>query len=112
MIDRLIRTLQALAAPAGIPPEGSPDDVDELAREFADALLLASDCPQLRFTGDQRDRLFALDDLLERMSGGENAGLWTPEARRRAPEWEEVRVRARAALLGLGYGTGHRDGDG
>lgn len=106
MIERLIRTLRALAARVDVPPSGDSAwfiDSDELAREFADALLLASDCPQLRLTDDQRDGLFALDDLLERMTGETSAGPWTPEARRAAPEWQEVRERARAALLGLGH---------
>lgn len=89
MIERLIHSLQALAAPADA--EGTPPPaLAELARQYADALLLASDCPQLELDAEQRDRLFALDALLDRPPA-------TPA------QWTEVRAHARAALLTLGH---------
>ena len=86
MIERLIHSLQALADAGGTPPPAFA----ELAREYADALLLASDCPQLELDAEQRDCLFALDALLDRPPP-------TPALR------TEVRAHARAALLTLGH---------
>ena len=104
MIARLIDTLRALAAPADVQLARHPDltaGADAVAADFGDALRLASDCPQLGLDDEQRDALDAVEELLERMSGAEGATPWTEEALRSAPEWEEVRTRARAALLRL-----------
>lgn len=106
MIERLIRSLRLLAAPAALQRARHPGFVagpQDAAMDFADALMLAADCPQLQLESTQRDRLFAVDRLLEAMDGPANAGLWTERAVEDAPEWEEVRARAREALLSLGH---------
>ena len=51
MIERLVHTLRALAAPAEVQRARFPDLVrkpDELALEYADALLLISDAVYVR----------------------------------------------------------------
>jgi hypothetical protein len=59
MITRLLDSVRALAsADAG----GAP--LAEAAHEFADAYMLASDCPQVRLSADEADALRALDKLL------------------------------------------------
>src|SRR5215212_10645109 len=105
MIERLIHSLQALAAPADVQLARFPDfaaKADELALDYADALRLAADCPQLRLEPGQRRALDRLDGYLDRMSGAANAGLWTEGAVRSSPEWVEVRALARDALAALG----------
>ena len=106
MIASLIDSLQALAAPADVQLARYPDftvKADELALEFEDALLLVTSCQQIGMDDEQRDTLCGLDDLLTRMSGKENSRLWTEDALRSAPEWEEVRRRAAATLRSLGF---------
>ena len=105
MIERLVHTLQAFAAPADVQLARVPDfaaRADELARDFADALLLASDCPQLRLTAGQRHALESLDAHLDAMSGAAAHGTWTDDAVRSAPEWAAARHLALAALEALG----------
>ena len=88
MIERLVHSLQALAAPADVQLARFPDFVvkaDELAHDFADALLLAADCPQLQLEAGQRHALERLDARLARMSGSANARRWTDEAVRSGP---------------------------
>ena len=75
---------------------------DELALEYADALLLISDCPQLRLTAEQQQALEVVDEYLEWMSGWEGAALWTDRALLERPEWAAARKLARAALTSLG----------
>jgi hypothetical protein len=104
MIERLVQSLRALAAPAHLQLERFPNFVckpDELALDYADALLLASDCPQLQLTDAQQRALRSLDDLLAEMSGTENLDLWTEAALSDAPEWVNVRRAASAALAQL-----------
>lgn len=70
--------------------------VDELALEFDDALSgVAIGDPPLGQLLNQ------LNELLEEMSGEENAYLWTPRALQEASEWENVRTLAREALMVL-----------
>ena len=105
MIERLIHSLQALAAPADVQLARFPDfaaKADELALDYADALRLAADCPQVLLEPGQRHALDRLDGYLDRMSGAANAALWTEGAVRSSPEWEEVRALARAGLAALG----------
>lgn len=105
MIERLVHSLQALAAPADVQLARFPSFVakaDELALDFADALLVANDCPQLRLTAAQRDALARLDQHLDGMSGAANAQLWTEHAVRSRPEWDAVRALARDVLAALG----------
>ncbi len=104
MIERLVNSLQALAAPAEIQLARFPDfaaRADELALDFADALLLVSDCPQVRLTADERHALELLDEHLDAMSGPARAGLWSEASVRAAPEWATTRLLARRALAAL-----------
>lgn len=106
MIERLVDTLRALAAPAEEQLARFPDFVvkaDELALDFDDALRLVMDCPQIRLEPEQEHALERLDDTLERMSGEANAPLWTEGALRERDEWARVRRLARAALAALGH---------
>ncbi|XVJ59678.1 MAG: hypothetical protein HEQ23_09845 [Tepidisphaera sp.] len=68
---------------------------DELALEFddvADAAMM--DCTDSATVAAVKD----LDAFLGRISGRENAGLWTTEALGRSPEWETVRAKASRCL--------------
>jgi hypothetical protein len=106
MIERLVDTLRALAAPAEEQLARYPDFVvkaDELALDFDDALRLVMDCPQIRLEAEQEHALERLDDTLERMSGEANASLWTARALREREEWAHVRRLARAALAALDH---------
>jgi hypothetical protein len=105
MIERLVHALQALAAPAEEQLARCPAFVvkaDELALDYADALLLITDCPQVSLTPEQQAALEAVDHLLDRMTGEKNEALWTEAALHTAPEWQEVRCLAREGLLALG----------
>ena len=105
MIERLVHSLQALAAPAAVQLARFPDfavRADELALDYADAVLLAADCPQLRLERAQRRALDQLDEHLKRMGAVAGAGPWTEDAVRTSPEWEAVRKLARDALAALG----------
>ena len=59
MIARLLDSVRALAG-------ATPADADaaDLAAEFADAFLLASDCRQLLLSADQMEALGRLDRML------------------------------------------------
>jgi len=110
MIERLVHTLRSLAAPAEVQLTWSPSLVargDELARDYADALRLTTDCPQLQLSPVQREALERLDEHLEGMSGPAHAALWTGPALREAPEWTAARRLARAALRAIGEPADH-----
>jgi hypothetical protein len=105
MIERLVHTLQALAAPVDAQLARFPDfavKADELALDFADALLLVLDCPQLTLEPAQKEALLRVDRQLDKMSGTAKAPLWTTAALRDNPEWRTVRTLAVAALQALG----------
>lgn len=76
---------------------------DELAREFADVLLLTRQCQSHRVGPAQLAALTALEMRLGREPG--DAAFWTPEALRDDPAWREVRRLASAALGTFGIGT-------
>jgi hypothetical protein len=98
MIERLVHALQALAVPAEEQLARYPVFVvkaDELALDYADALLLITDCPQVSLTPEQQAALEDVDQLLDWMSGEKNAALWTEAALRTAPDWQQVRRLAR-----------------
>ena len=104
MIQAMIESLQALAAPADVQCARFPDFVvkaDELVLDFDDALMLVRDCRQLTLTGYQHDALTDLDLTLSAMSGSTNRHLWTEAALREGPEWDVVRRQAAAALRTL-----------
>ena len=54
------------------------------------------------FTSEQLSTLQQLDALLCSMSGEQNEPLWTDEALRRSPEWNEVRALAKRSVGLLG----------
>src|SRR5690606_7805529 len=56
------------------------------------------DSSEMQLTDEQRAPLAALYDRLLQMSGSENAELWTDDALRTRPEWEDVRQQARTLL--------------
>ncbi len=105
MIQRLVTSLQALAAPAEIQLARFPDFVvkaDELALDFDDALMLMRDCPQIELTPEQVDALDAVESALDAMAGPRCRQLWTDAALSDAAEWARVRHLATAALGVLG----------
>jgi hypothetical protein len=77
-------------------------NVDELAMEVGEGTLLA---PQFVDEGwlpaETLEPLRVLDAALEKMSGEDNAHLWTLEALRTAPEWAECRKLALCVLLSV-----------
>jgi len=105
MIERLVRALQALAAPADVQRARFPEfgaAIDAVALDYGDALLLALDCPQLRFEAGQRVALERLVERLDRLRGADHAALWTATALRDSAEWTAVRALAADALRSIG----------
>ena len=105
MIERLITTLQTLAAPADLQRHRLPPHVphaDELARDFEDSYRLVCDCPQIRLTPGQRAALGRVESQLDAMREPVGTELWTEDALRHAPAWAATRRAARDALLTLG----------
>jgi len=72
----------------------------EVADDFGHWCGWVLDSKDVELTDEQRSRLAALDARLGEMSGEHNAKLWTDDALRSRPEWEEVRRDARE-ILGL-----------
>lgn len=70
----------------------------EVADDFDNWCRWALASADLKLTEEQRSRLSALNRRLEQMSGEHNAELWTEDALRSRPEWEEVRREAREIL--------------
>ena len=104
MIERLIRALQALAAPADAQLARDPDFAAKaggLALDYDDALRLTLDCPQIRLDPEAREALETIGERLDVMSG-ETDAFWTEDALRGSAEWEAVRRLAREALRALG----------
>ena len=105
MIERLVESLEMLAAPADVQLARAPDFAarsGELALDFADALRLVTDCPQLHLTSAQRESLEQLDAYLERLAGSTGGDLRTERAVRTSAEWSRVRRLAASALAELG----------
>ena len=105
MIERLVRALQALAAPPDVQRARFPEfgaTADAVALDYGDALLLALDCPQLRFEPEQRVVLERLDERLDRLRGAGSVALWTATALRDSAEWTTVRALAADALRAIG----------
>lgn len=113
MIQRLIDSLQALAAPAEVQCArfaGVAVKADELVLDFDDAFLLIRDCPQMILTHRQHDALVDLDLTLTAMSRSASPGVWTEDALRERPDWEIVRRQAAAVLETFGARAGdHRE---
>ena len=105
MIERLVYALETLAAPADVQLARAPDFAarsGELALDFADALRLVTDCPQLHLTSAQRESLERLDTYLERLADSMSGELRTERAVRTSAEWSHVRRLAAGALAELG----------
>jgi hypothetical protein len=110
MIERLVQALRLLAAPAEDQFGRAPmvvGNVSDLALDFADALLLVTDCPQVLLAPEQQSALEQVEDVLEAMRGEGNASLWTEAALRNSTEWQTVRQLARRALLALSQPEPH-----
>jgi hypothetical protein len=109
-VERLKHALQALAAPADAQLSLFPDfahKVDELALDFNHWCDVVVSNAGSALTDHQRLLLEQLDDQLETMSGSSNADLCTELALRKRPEWEQVRILARAVLVSFGW-SGNR----
>lgn len=76
---------------------------DEIADDLGNQIDWVLQCPDAPLSEELRVSLSELDALLDQMSGPHNAHLWTDEALRSRPEWDEVRRRARRALELFGW---------
>ena len=74
---------------------GCPGVIDELALQFHDQAVTAEQLMQAGEIEYQQLLLVKeIDAILARMSGQENAALWTNDALKQSPLWEEIRRRA------------------
>lgn len=79
MVDRLILILRALAGQPdadGVAARDGVADASRLAPDYADALLLVTDCPQIELRPAQRAALERVGETLERLAAdtdGEHA---------------------------------------
>lgn len=71
---------------------------DELALDFDHWLTAVRGQHGLQFNARQSQVLSEIDSKLNGMSGRINAHLWTEDAVRNSPEWQQVRDLAREAL--------------
>lgn len=62
MIERLLTTLRVLAAST----DARPARAAALAGDYADALRLVIDCPQIRLEAEQQAALELVEDALDR----------------------------------------------
>jgi hypothetical protein len=70
----------------------------EVADDLGNWSQWALHSTDVKLSDEQRTRLIALDTLTQEMSGEHNAELWTDDALRSHPEWEDVRQQARVIL--------------
>jgi hypothetical protein len=75
----------------------------EVADDAGHWIQWALQWPEAKLTDEQRSSLAELDELIDRMSGEHNAHVWTDEALRSRPEWNEVRRMACKALELFGW---------
>jgi hypothetical protein len=76
-----------------------PGLVDEIALEYDDVAAAADYMSELgELSLEQCEYVKKLNQFMKTFSGQANAHLWTPEALRSAPEWEQVRKMARHCL--------------
>jgi hypothetical protein len=102
----LRETLRALAADGETALATQPiftQQADELALDYEHWCSTAMSMFGSEFTSKQRDALRAVDHRLAAFSGADYASLWTEEAVKNHPMWEEVRTFARQALTLLGW---------
>lgn len=100
MIERLVETLRVLAAPPRDQLGAYRSSLERgawLAGDYADALRLVTDCPQIELLPRQRTVLESLERELESMSARDEA--WSSRAVEHGAEWERVRALARRALV-------------
>ncbi len=71
---------------------------DEAALDYENFLSVALGNFKSHFTNDQRDLLLIVDSKLNDLSYPENKNKWTETAFISSPEWDDIRVTARAAL--------------
>jgi hypothetical protein len=97
---QLRRALQQAALPAERQIERLKgfDVPHEIADDVYNQTLWVLQCSDVTLTDEQRSSLAALDALTNGMSGEQNAELWTDDALRSRPEWDEVRREARKIL--------------
>lgn len=100
---RLQRAVSALAAAAPSaealkrkPPKAGW--VENLVLEFDEAYTAFVEGFETLPTEDQLLALQAIDQRVSAMVGAKDPGLWTAEAWRAAPDWDEVRALAAQAL--------------
>ena len=105
MRNKLQRAVIALAQQAEVQLSLFPDFVckaDELVLDFDDGLYeMVGD--EAEFTGEQRAAIEALDRFITPMGGRANANLWTDDAVRSHPRWEQIRSLARSAADAFGW---------
>lgn len=98
--------LLALAAEGDVALSVYPKGVvrpDELALDFDHWFTAVRGENGLWFNAKQSQMLSNIDTALSRMSGRDNARLWTEDAVRNSPEWGHVREMARQALALLDW---------
>lgn len=109
ILDGVRKAVEALAAPGetalATMPEGSVK-ADELALDFDNFGRAALESLGSEMTEVQRESLRNIDRLLSAMIGGHQADLWTEEAVRTHPKWQDVRDAAGRALTDFGW-EGH-----
>jgi hypothetical protein len=107
-IRQFRESLHALALPAADQTQLFPSNVDvpyELASNFSNWWLWFSNASNNGLTESQSSALRRIDEFLNRISGPENEALWTDEALRDSPSWEEVRKLAATALRAFNWQT-------
>lgn len=106
-VDELRCTLERLSASpitqiAYLSSLGVVPCADELALELNDLVAIVPEfVEQGILTGEQAERIRAVDRHLAAMTAKGDCDLWTEDALRSLPEWEVVRALARAALQDL-----------
>jgi hypothetical protein len=104
---QLVRTLRNLASEpdaqkAFLVALGSWDNTDELALEFDDIYRpLVHHLGELNVPQSAVEKLARLNELLDEMSGPQNAELWGPDALKTSERWAEVRRLAADILSDL-----------
>ena len=82
--------------------QGNANHVDELALEFSDHFVLASQFLDEQWMNREAfDRMAELDALLLELSGNKVPGFWTLDGLRTSVDWDRVRESALTALLAL-----------
>ena len=106
-LERLVQSVRLLAADYETQLRSFPSFVhipDELALTYNDCFLLVDQIAKAGLLNEhQLARLKELDGALERMSEKESEELWTLDALRKHPEWQDIRFMASELLVLLGW---------